>query len=420
MTNEEIKLKIDEYMNRYVKTWAFSGAIMVIKEGEVVFKDGYGLANIEHNIPNTTETKFRLWSITKQFTAVAILMLEERGLISVNDSIRKYFPEYPEFDERITVHHLLTHTAGFFNYADIPYSHKKFYKLPYTSEELIGSFKDKPLDFEPGEGWNYSNSGYYLLGLIIERVSGKKYSQFLKENIFEPLAMRNTGVDDNKTLIQNSASGYYLNGDNLIHCEYIDMNTVFSSGGIYSTVEDMYLWDQALHNGKLINEASLEKMETPYKNDYGYGVNIDEKYNRKRVNHGGGCEGFLNELHRYTDDKVSIVVLSNYGFTAVWKISEVLAAIVFGQKYELPKRPEIFNLDPKVYESYMGVYEEPDIKLTVARDKEKMFFTIDDEYMLPFYPISETIFHHTWIDEQYEFGRNDNGKITLWGIEKSN
>lgn len=418
MKDKELVSKINEYMDKYLELWDFSGSILVAKEGEVLFKKGYGYANIEHKVPNTPETKFRLWSITKQFTAAAILMLEEKGLIDVKDSIKKYFPEYPQFDERITIHHLLTHTSGIFNYSNLAEAHKKMLKLPLTHEEVIELFKDRPLEFNPGEKWDYSNSGYHLLGLIIENVSGKTYSEFLKENIFEPLGMKNSGIDDNKTILPNMATGYYLNDDRLIHCEYVDMNIVFSSGAMYSTVEDMYLWDQALSSEKLIKKETVDRMNTPYKDSYGYGVFVTDKYNRRNINHSGGCEGFLTELHRYVDDKVSIVVLSNYGFTAVWKLSEVIAAIAFNENYELPKKLEEYELNPSIFQEYMGVYEDCGCKLTVTKEGDKKFFIINDEYVIPFYPISDTKFFNTWIDEAYEFTKDEKGNLSFWGLPK--
>ncbi len=418
MKDKDIQLKLEEYMDSYVDTWPFSGSVSIAKHGKVIFEKGYGMASIEHSVPNTLNTKFRIWSITKQFTAVAILMLEEKGLLKTSDTLRSYFPNYPEFDERITIHHLLTNTSGLFNYTNVPDSHKKLCKMPLTSEELISIFKDRPLEFEPGSDWDYSNSGYYLLGLIIEKISGKTYEEFLKDNVFEPLGMKNSGVDDNRTILSNKATGYYLNDESLIQCGYVDMNPVFSSGGMYSTVEDMNLWTEGLFGGRLIKKASIEKMITPYKNQYGYGVFIDEQFNRRRINHGGGWEGFLTELHYYIEEGVSISVFSNYGFTAVWGISETLAAIVFGESYKFPYKPEVFQLDTKVYEEYMGIYEENGTKLTVTRKGDKLFFIIDDDYIIPMYPISETRFHHTWIDEEYQFERDSEGQLHFWGAKK--
>lgn len=418
MNYEVVKDKISEYMKIYTKTWAFSGSIAAMKNGEIIFSKGYGYANIEHKVKNTVETKYRIWSITKQVTAAAILLLEEMGLLKVEDSLKKYFPEWTELDERVTIHHLLSHTSGVFNYSNLPNSHKVFQRMYHEKSELIDMFTSSPLDFEPGTKWNYSNTGYYLLGLLIEKLSGKTYSEFLTENIFVPLGMLHTGVDGEKEILKNKASGYYLNGDDLIPCNYINMNLIFSSGGMYSTVEDLMLWSKGLSSGNLLSETSMEKMNTPYKNNYGYGVAINMNDNRKVVHHNGGCEGFLAEIHRYTDDDFAVVVLSNYGFTAVNKLCKVIASIVFEEDYEMPTKPEVIHLKEDLLKSYLGVYEEKGTKLEIKRVNDDLSLIIGDEYVLPIYPINEHAFHHTWIDEDYEVTMDDNGQLSLWGIRK--
>ena len=424
--NSLLATKINDFMELYCNTWAFSGSILVAEKGETIIKKGYGQASIEHSIPNTSQTKFRICSITKQFTAMAVMMLQEKGLLSVNDRVYKFFPEYQELDKRITIHHLLTHTSGlqylFGQNFPIMYS-----KAKHTHEDMFNVFKNKPLLCEPGEMWNYSNYGYYLLGCIVEKVSGVTYDEFLKKNIFEPLNMKNTGNEKNKAIVPGLANGYYLNDNDLMHTDYVNMDTTFGSGDIYSTVEDMLIWDQALYNGGLVSEETLDTIFSSYANsgergtednDYGYGWFIDKKYGRKRISHDGGGLGFITEFHRYINEQVSIIVLSNYGFTAVWRIADILAAIVFQEEYSFPDRPLEYALESKIYEEYMGVYKCDGEKLTVGRDKEKMFFVIDDEYIIPMYPISETEFHHTWIDESYTFSKDENGELHFWGAKK--
>lgn len=418
MKDKDVKDQINEYLELYTKLWAFSGSIAAIKDGEILFKKSYGHANIEHKVRNTVETKYKIWSITKQFTAVAVLILEERGLLRVEDSLKKYFPDWVDLKPEITIHHLLTHTSGIFNYSSLTNSYKTFQKVHHEKSELIKMFTSKPLDFEPGTQWKYSNTGYYLLGMLIEKLSGKTYSEFLTENIFLPLGMLNTGIDDEKKIVENKASGYYLNGNDLIHCNYINMSLILSSGAMYSTVEDLLIWDQALNNNKLLSRRSIEKMNTPYKNDYGYGVEINVNGNKRVVHHNGGCEGFLAEIHRYVDNDFAVVVLSNYGFTAVNKLCKVVASIAFGEKYEMPAKPEVFPLSAKVQESYLGVYEEDGFKLEFKKEKEGIVLIIDDEYILPTYPISENVLHHTWIDEEYTLTKDDNGQLYLLGIKK--
>ncbi|MGH4124124.1 MAG: serine hydrolase domain-containing protein [Clostridium sp.] len=418
MKDKDVKNQINEYLELYTKLWAFSGSIAAIKDGEVLFKKDYGYANIEYKVKNITETKYKIWSITKQFTAVAILMLEERGLLRVEDSLKKYFPDWVDLNPKITIHHLLTHTSGVFNYSNLPDSHKTFQRMYHKKSDLIKMFVSRPLDFEPGTQYNYSNTGYYFLGMLIEKLSGKTYSEFLTEKIFLPLGMFNTGVDDEKKIIENKASGYYLNGDHLIHCENINMNLIFSSGAMYSTTQDLLTWNQALNSDKLLSRKSIEKMNSPYMNNYGYGVEINMNGNRRVVKHNGGCEGFLTEIHRYVDDGFAVVVLSNYGFTAVNKLCSVIASIAFGEEYEMPVKPEVFPLSDNTLESYLGVYEEDDSKLELKKEKDGIFLIIDDEYILPTYPISENVLHHTWIDEEYTFTKDDDGQVYLWGIKK--
>lgn len=418
MKDKDVKYEINEYLELYTKLWAFSGSIAVIKHGEVLFNKAYGHANIEHKVKNTTKTKYKIWSITKQFTAAAILILEERGLLSVEDSFKKYFPEWADLNAKITIHHLLTHTSGIFNYSNLPDSHITFQRMHHKKPDLIKMFLSKPLDFEPGTQWNYSNTAYYLLGMLIEKLSGKTYSEFLIENIFRPLGMFNTGIDDEKKVIENKASGYYLNGNELIHCNYINMNLMLSSGGMYSTTEDLLIWSQALNNDKLLSRKSIEKMNNPYMNNYGYGVAINMNGNRRVIHHSGSCEGFLSEMHRYVDDDFAVVVLSNYGFTAVNKLCKVITSIAFGEEYEMPAKPEIFPLNDELLESYLGVYEEESFKLELKKEKDAISLIIDDEYILPTYPISESSLHHTWIDEEYTFTKNDEGQVCLWGVKK--
>jgi len=323
-----INCKINEYLNEYTKLWPFSGAIAVVIKGEVIFSKNYGMASIEHSVLNTTDTKYKIASLTKQITCMGIMILREKGLLSVSDKLKKFFPDYPEFDERITIHHLMTHTSGLCSEFSVVDPYLILGKRLYSHKEVLDLFRDMPMEFQPDQDWSYCYLGYYLLGLIIERVSGKSYIEFLKNNIFEPLGMNNTGLDDYIEILPNKASGYSLSGEKLVCCE-LDTMSAFSAGAIYSTVTDMLLWDQALYNEKLASKATMAEIFTPYKEDYGYGWIIDENLNRKRVHHSGGGSGFENEFHRYIDDGVSILILSNYGFSDSLNINENIAKIIF-------------------------------------------------------------------------------------------
>ncbi|MFH7028713.1 MAG: serine hydrolase domain-containing protein [Heteroscytonema crispum UTEX LB 1556] len=290
--------KIDNYLNAHVKINKFIGSVFIAQKGKILADKGYGMANYELDIPNTPQTIFRLGSITKQFTAMAIVQLQEKGLLNVNDPIIKYIPDYPpETGKQITIHHLLTHTSGIPNFTGFP-DYLETMMLPSPVEKTIARFKDKPLEFQPGEKFNYSNSGYILLGYIVEKVSGKTYETYLHENIFQPIGMKNTGYDHHSTILKNRASGYSLGNDGLINTAYIDMSMPYAAGALYSTVEDLYLWDRALYTEKLVSKTSLNKMFTPFKEDYGYGWFITKAFNHNLVTHNGRINGFSTNIHR--------------------------------------------------------------------------------------------------------------------------
>src|SRR5690242_2552197 len=230
---DDLQAKVDERLNALVKANQFSGAVLIARDGRVLVSKGYGMANLETETPNTPQTIFRLGSITKQFTATAIMMLQEQGKLSVQDSICKYVTDCPAAWQPITLHHLLSHTGGVPNFTSFP-DYLKTMALPTTVEALIARFKDKPLDFQPGEKWSYSNSGYVLLGHVIEKVSGQSYEAFLQERIFAPLGMKNTGYDHNADVLPHRAAGYMPRGDKVVNARYLDMTIPFSAGGLYS------------------------------------------------------------------------------------------------------------------------------------------------------------------------------------------
>jgi len=408
---QDIESKVDEYINAYLKIGKFSGSILIARKGIILLSKGYGMANYENDVPNISQTKFRLGSVTKQFTATSIMQLQEKGLLNVNDPISKYLPDYPN-GEKITIHHLLTHTSGIPNFTSFP-EYQRSIMLPSSVEKTIQLFKYKPLEFTPGEKFSYSNSGYILLGYIIEKVSGKSYEDYLKENIFQPLNMVNTGYDHHRPLIKHRASGYVLGANELVNADYIDMSTPYAAGGLYSTVEDLYLWDRALYTEKLVSKSSLNKMFTPFKGDYGYGWFIIKQFNRKLITHGGMVNGFYGYISRYIDDEVCIIVLSNIENAPVDKISIDLAAIVFGEKYEIPKVRTSIKIDPKIYDAYVGQYElASNFIITITRENNHLFAQATGQPKFRIYPESETKFFLKAVDAQITFIKNDEGEVT--------
>ncbi len=318
--------RIEAFLDTIGNNGNFNGAVLISQNGEVLVSRAYGLANVEWDIPNTVQTKFRIASLTKQFTAMAILLLQERGSLTVQDPVCQYFEECPEAWQDITIHHLLTHTSGIPEHVN-PQTLRETGTSSIRPSEIIDLFKDRPLDFPPGETWQYSNSGYIVLGYIIDEVSGVPYQRFLRENFFEPLGMDDTGYEGSaNNIIEHRAYGY----TSLRRlADYINMSFPYAAGGLYSTVEDLNVWTHALHNGEVVSQESWDAMleaAVPIEGEerYGYGLWIGRfPKDRLSIGHGGGLPGFTSMMHHWPDDDVTIVIMSNLEDT-VYIIEESL------------------------------------------------------------------------------------------------
>jgi CubicO group peptidase (beta-lactamase class C family) len=336
--------KIQEFLATAHKYRQFNGSVLVAENGKIVYKGAYGQANMEWNIPNTPDTRFRLGSITKQFTATVILQLVEQGKIKLDAKLSDYLPDYrKDTGEKVTIHHLLTHTSGIPSYTSQPGFFQNVSRNPYKVDEFVKKYASGNLDFEPGSKFTYNNSGYFLLGAIIERVTGKPYEQVLKENIFDPLGMKNTGYDHHDTLIPKRASGYSKTPDGYANAAYLDMSIPYAAGSLYSTVEDLYLWDQALYTDKVLSAQSKALMYKPFLEDYAYGWAITKasfKQNNQPVqviSHDGGINGFTTTIVRFPTEKNLIVMLDNTGTEYLNRLSDSIAKIIYNQPYEPPK-----------------------------------------------------------------------------------
>jgi CubicO group peptidase (beta-lactamase class C family) len=386
------------------------GSVLVARGGQVLLSKGYGSANLEWEIPNSPNTKFRLGSITKQFTAASILLLEERGKLKVNDPVKTYWPDAPPAWEKITIFHVLTHTSGipsFTSFADYP----KLEPFPTTAEQLVARFRDKPLEFQPGEKWNYSNSGYVLLTYLIERISGTSYEKFVRENIFEPLGLKDSGYDSNSAMIPHRASGYTRNNDRFENAGFIHMSVPQGAGALYSTAEDLLKWEQGLFGGKVVQTASLEKMTTPFENNYAFGLQVDTVGGRKIIDHGGGIEGFNTELAYYPDDKLTVVVLGNVNGNTPLEIARKLAAVNHGETVTLPGERKEITLDTKVLSRYVGAYQMaqgPPMLITL--ENNRLSEKLGNQPAFPIFPQSETMFFLEVVDAQIEFAKDESGE----------
>jgi len=310
-------------------------ALLVTKAGQPVKTNGYGVANLEWNVPVTKDTVFEIGSITKQFTAACILLLVEDGKLSLDDKISRHLKSTPASWSNITVRHLLTHTSGIRNYT----TEDGFeLRLHLTQEQFIQKIGAFPLDFQPGDGWKYCNSGYNLLGFIVENASGKNYWDFIRERIFQPLQMTNTTSRIPGIIVPHRASGYEMNHHVPINRDY-DLTDLFSAGAIISTTMDMAKWDAALNGDQLLKESSKAQWWTPAKlnsgkiQNYGFGWFLDPLNGHKNIGHGGATSGFSATIQRFPDDRLSIIILCNADETGVASaIAKKLAPLYFAGK----------------------------------------------------------------------------------------
>lgn len=337
--------RIDALINVYHEYGQFNGSILVAERGAVILKKGYGPANREWDIPNTPSTKFRLGSITKQFTSMLILQLVEKGKLEIDGKLSEYLPYYrQDTGSRITLHHLLTHTSGIPSYTGLPRFFEDVSRDPYSVEEFVKTYCSGDLEFEPGSKYRYNNSGYFLLGAILEEVTEKSYEELLKERIFEPLGMQDSGYDRHSPVIPNRASGYSNTFEGYTNAPYLDMSLPYAAGSLYSTVEDLYIWDQALYTEKLLSAKMKKLMFTPYVANYGYGWGIrrkslpDREEKLTSISHGGGINGFNSLIERLVDDRHLIVLLNNTPGANLGEMSNAIIRILYDKPYTLPKR----------------------------------------------------------------------------------
>lgn len=341
--------KIDALMKQVTENGQFNGSVLVAENGRVVFKKGYGKANFEWDIPNAPDTKFRLGSITKQFTSMLILQLVQQGKLKLDGTITDYLPDYPKkTGDKITIHHLLTHTSGIPGYTELPGFFQNMSRNPSTPTEFVKMFADSALLFEPGARWSYSNSGYFLLGVIIEKLTGGSYEQALQRNILDPLGMKNTGYDHHSTILEKRAAGYERNPFGTRNAAYLDMSLPYSAGSLYSTVEDLYLWDQALYTDKLLSaDLKAVMFKAHFRANpafhYAYGwmvatLPVSPTDSLAVIQHGGGINGFNTLICRFPNEKNLVVLLNNTGGAPLTPINNAITGILYDQPYNLPKR----------------------------------------------------------------------------------
>ena len=341
MAQSDLPARIDAIVGQVMADEASAGAaVEVVYKGQVVLAKGYGKANVELDVPMSEHNVFRIGSITKQFTAAAIMRLVERGKLKLDDDVGKLLPDAPLQGKHITLAQLLTHTSGIKNYTELKEVHGP---LPLPKERLYLLLKDQPFDFEPGQSWHYSNSNYYLLGLIIEKVSGRKYRDFLQGEVIARAGLKHTLYCDNDPIIPNRVEGYSPDGPRVKNAEPVDMSAPFAAGALCSTAGDLVAWAQALAGGKVVTPASYTKMTTPVKTadgkgpPYGFGLGLGNRDGHRRVAHNGGINGFTSVLVTFPDDGLIVAVLANTDGTIPDALAQRIVGEVLGLATPLPK-----------------------------------------------------------------------------------
>jgi len=379
------------------------GAVLVARGTDMILNKGYGSANLEWDIPNTPTTKFRLGSITKQFTAASILLLEERGRLGTSDCIKKHIPDAPAAWNAITIHHLLTHTSGIPNFTGL----KEYAALRGTSttvDKTIAVFRDRPLDFPAGEKMSYSNSGYLVLGHLIEKLSGGSYEAFLQSNLFTPIGMTDSGYDSNTRIIPRRADGYLPGSGGFNNSGFVHMTVPHAAGALYSTTGDLLKWERALFGGQVLSARSLQKMLTPEKNNYAYGLTVRTTNGRKAISHNGGIDGFNTAMGYYPDSGFTIIVLGNVNGSAPDQMLLQLGAVARGETVRLSSERKEMAL-PATAAKYAGVYDmAPGITMTITHDGLRVFGQLTGQQPIEMFAESETAFFVKVVDAQITFG----------------
>jgi CubicO group peptidase (beta-lactamase class C family) len=413
--DKALAARIDAVIAPYYKANEPGATVIVVKDGNVVFRKAYGMADVAKQLPMTPEMSLRLGSITKQFTSTAIMMLADEGKLSVSDDITKFLPDYPSRSKRITIEHLLTHTSGIASYTGKREFGENMAK-DKSVEQMIDFFKNDPLDFEPGSKWRYNNSGYFLLGAIIEKVSGMSYAKFVEQRIFVPLGMTSSAYEGYERSPVPRALGHSGTAGNYAPAAPLSMSQPYAAGSLVSSVDDLARWDAAVSSGKLLKASSWQKAFTPYPlageapTNYGYGWMLSKVQGAPVIWHGGSINGFKTSAMRLPGEKLYVAVLSNAdsGLVQPEVVSRKVAAIAIGKPY---REFTAITLEPKALDAFAGVYK--------IDDKGKRTFRVENGRLLmergrgnvALQPFSERGFFVPNSLDYMEFGRDAKGDV---------
>jgi CubicO group peptidase (beta-lactamase class C family) len=428
LTPEQVA-SIDKYVTAEMGRERIPGAAVgIYRRGQILLANGYGLADVELNVQVKPETIFQSGSVGKQFVSAAVMMLVEEGKVGLDDSIVKYFPNAPATWKPILIKNLLSHTSGLAEYEADERTGPKgpFYlRLDFTEDELLDKTEALPIEFQPGEKWDYRNTNYMLLGIMIHKVTGKFYADYLAERIFKPLGMASTRLISDADIIPNRSSGYELHDEKLQNQDWV--SPTFNStadGALYFNVLDLGKWDEALYGTSLLKQSSLDRIWTvfvlndgkPNPANYGFGWEMNTMNGHKVIEHGGAWQGFTCDISRYVDDNLTVVVLTNLdaGHARPERIAHTIAGLVNPALMPPPpKEHKEIGVDPKLFDGYVGRYQlNPDFVVTVTREGDHLFVQATGQPKFQIFPEGDRDYFLKVVDAQITFIADSQGRAT--------
>lgn len=423
MINEIQIERIYQFLDTYASNFPLSGNFLISQRQQPLITAAFGLADRSFQVKNTIHTRFPIASISKAFTCMAILLLHQEKKLDIHAAVNKYLPGFAKTDGRVRLHHLMSHSSGLPDYR-ISKGQKlsEVFSAPISCEEWVRRFLSFEPLFEPGSQFAYSNPGYYLLGMVVEEVSGMAFEDFLKKNIFSPLGMEHSGVDDPVKVIPSLARGYDFEKGTYVQAPYTDARNFYPQGGLFSNAGDLAIWLKALQTHALLSPELQQEMFVPripagsrHHNHYAYGWHILNIEGRLVYGHGGFHWGFRSHIEHFPEEDTSIILLSNNGFQDLMKISKPVLDFLHGKELKLPKKPAPEKVDN---ESYLGSYRSGDFEIRLWMEGNKYWMKWGQSPAHEVYPTGAGSFHHAFIDEAYRVRITEDGKMFLAGCEK--
>jgi CubicO group peptidase (beta-lactamase class C family) len=417
--------KIDSLAEATLLQGPIAALSIGVKRGDhLLLAKGYGLADVENSVPATSQTVYRIGSITKQFTAASVMQLVQEGKIDLDASMTEYLPDFPTQGHTVTIRHLLQHTSGIKSYTGLE-AWRPTITVDLSDQELVDLFKNEPFDFAPGEQYAYNNSAFYLLGMIVGEVSGEGYRGYLDAHLWEPLGLTGSSYCDERRIIPGRAEGYQRANGALVNDDYLSMNQPGAAGALCSTVPDLLSWSSALRAGRVVSPASYAQMTTSGTlNDgedigYGFGLGVGTTEGNARVSHGGGINGFNTMLAYYPGSDLDVVVLVNTSGPEAGRVAQTIARWALGLEVEegepaaAPVTAVAIRLAPEVLASYVGEYElSSTFSIVVTVENGGLFVQATGQGKLGASAESETKFFLSAVDAQFTFTKDDSGTVT--------